>query len=264
MAHNARVERPLILINGSFEATERPALKLYTRYAERIAEAGGLGLALPPLTDPAHLTAALERADGVLLTGGDDFHTEPLGLGPTHPAAVRTPLAKQDFDLALARQALALGLPVLGICYGMQCLGIVAGAGLLQHVPEQWPGATEHRDSAQHPVSILPESKLRAATGVERLDVVSRHHQALVDVPSPWVVVGRDPDGLVEAIEHPDCAFAVGVQRHPEQSAGDGPHGALFAAVVAAARAFGASRTAARRPAVQPHGSHGIEVRSHL
>jgi putative glutamine amidotransferase len=263
MAHNRRVQRPLILINGTYDAADRPALKLYTRYAERIAEAGGLGLVLPPLADPAHLDAALERADGVLLTGGDDFHTEPLGLGPTHPAAVPTPLAKQALDLALARLALARRLPVLGICYGMQCLGIGAGARLLQHLPEQWPGRLEHRDSARHPVSILAGSKLHAATGVERLDVVSRHHQALVDVPAPWAVVGRDPEGLVEAIEHSGLDFAVGVQWHPELSESAGPHGDLFAAFVAAARAWRAARVVTGPPMETSHEPAGSNVRTH-
>ena len=231
------VERPLILVNCTLELGARPALKLYTRYAERVAEAGGLALALPPLADRAHLAAALDAADGVLLTGGDDFHTEPLGQGPTHPAAVTTPLAKQEFDLALARLALARGLPVLGICYGMQCLGLEAGARLLQHLPEDRPGCQEHRDSAVHAVSLADTSKLRAATGVERLDVVSRHHQALADVPPPWRVVGRDDEGLVEAIEHEHLPFALGVQWHPELSDPDGPHARLFAAFIAAARA---------------------------
>ena len=42
-------QRPLILINGLSEPGERPAMRLHMRYAERIAQAGGLALALPHL-----------------------------------------------------------------------------------------------------------------------------------------------------------------------------------------------------------------------
>ncbi len=242
------MERPLILINGTLETGERPWLKLYMRYAERIAAAGGLGLALPPLTDRAHLAAALAAADGVLLTGGDDFQTEALGLGPTHPTAVPTPLEKQAFDLDLARLALAADLPVFGVCYGMQCLGLLAGARLLQHLPEQWPGQLEHRDSARHTVHIEPGSKLAAAAGVEASEVISRHHQAIADVPAPWQVSARDPEGLVEALEHPGRDFAVGVQWHPELSEAEGPHARLFDAFIAAARRRAARRTSTLIP----------------
>jgi putative glutamine amidotransferase len=247
MAHNPLVTplptRPLVLVNGTLELGERPFQKVYVRYTERLAEAGALALALPPVMDRDHLAAALDAADGLLMTGGDDFHTEPLGLGPTHPSAVRTPLEKQELDFELSRMALARGLPVLGICYGMQCLGVGAGARLLQHLPEDRPGCREHRDSAVHPVALVRGSRLHACVREERFDVVSRHHQALAGVPAPWRVVAHDDEGLIEAIEHDSHPFAVGVQWHPELSRYDGPHGRLFDAFVDAARDHRASRT---------------------
>ena len=253
MAHNRAVsDRPLILVNGTLmtaqETGGRPALKLYTAYADHLAAVGAVAVALPPLTDRAHLEAALEAADGLLLTGGDDFQTEPLGLGPMHREATPTPIEKQEEDLFLARYAIERKLPVLGICYGMQALGLVEGATMHQHLPEACPGIREHTGSAVHPVQIEATSKLSEAMDVDGVPVVSRHHQALDRVPAPWRVVARDaddsavPGGIVEAIERADHPFAGGVQWHPELSEKEGPHGRLFEAFIAAAREFRAER----------------------
>ena len=98
--------------------------------------AGGFPLALAPMLDPdgrtEELEAVLDRVDGLVLTGGDDFMTEGLGLGPTHASAEMTEGSKQAYDLALTRLALERDLPILGICYGLQCLGLAEGATLWQ------------------------------------------------------------------------------------------------------------------------------------
>lgn len=247
--------RPLIGINALFHAAD-PMLRLRQRYVEAVRLAGGLPVAIAAhLGDPAErdaeIDAILERLDGLVLTGGDDFHAEPLGLGVTHPTAEATPRAKQDFDLALTRAALGAGLPTLGICFGMQCLGLAGGATLIQDLPSQRPDlTTAHADSARHPVRAREGTKLAGAIGLGPVDVVSRHHQALRTVPPPWIVSAVDDEGLVEAIELPGHPFAVGVQWHPEipvdaptPSASltpgmiqSSPHGALLRALVDAAR----------------------------
>lgn len=231
----SRVVHPLIAVNGLLSPERDPRLALSLRYAQAVLAAGGVPVAIPPVGGPADVRRLLERVDGLLLTGGDDFTTEPLGLGPTHPSASPVPLAKQEFDVCLARTALELELPVLGICYGMQLLGVVEGAGLLQHLPEDRPAAGEHAGNALHPVGIEPGTKLARVLGVGTLDVVSRHHQALAGAPSAWRVCAQDGSGLVEAIEHGALPFAVGVQWHPELSAEGSPHQRLFLALVAAA-----------------------------
>ena len=53
--------------------------------------------------------------------------------------------------------------------------------------------------------------------GAEHTDVKSAHHQALDQLGDGVVASGWADDGIVEAIELPDRAFAVGVLWHPEE-----------------------------------------------
>jgi putative glutamine amidotransferase len=160
---------------------------------------------------------------------------ERLGRGATHPAATRTFGPKQDHDFELVGAAREVGLPVLGICYGMQLLCLAEGGELLQHLPEDRPGAQPHAGDAVHDVAVGPGTKLEGALGVERLPVISRHHQAVLDAGPGLEVSARDDEGLIEAVEKPAHPFYIGVQWHPELSPASSPHGRLFRALVAAA-----------------------------
>ena len=236
---------PLIAINGLYIEAEVPYLKLAERYARSILKAGGLPFVLPPMGGPLDAERLLDRVDGLLLTGGDDFDTERLGLGPTHPSACATPGPKQDWDFELARTALEREIPTLGVCYGMQVLGLLGGGGFLQHLPEDRPEGQNHSGNVLHSVRVEADSKLHGVLGVGELDVVSQHHQALSEVPSPWRVVARDTEGLVEAIEHLNHPFCVGVQWHPEKTEEGDVNHALFRGLVDASGLNAARRLSA-------------------
>jgi putative glutamine amidotransferase len=69
--------------------------------------------------------------------------------------------------------------------------------------------------------------------GVDALTVSSSHHQAVAKVGDGLVVSGRAPDGIVEAMEHPDGSWVVAVQWHPERRAQEDPaHQGLFDSLV--------------------------------
>ena len=232
-----RVERPLIAINGEMTAGDAPGVALKNRYADAVLKAGGVPVVVAPVGGPSDIERLLERVDGLLLSGGDDFDTARLGLGPTHPKATPVPAAKQDFDFELARAALERGVPTLGICYGMQLLALVGGGALYQHLPDDRPGSQRHSGGVQHTVAIEPAARLARLLGVAQLDVVSRHHQAVARVAAPWRVAAFDGEGLIEAIEHASHPFAFGVQWHPELAPEGSAHDRLLRAFVHAAGA---------------------------
>src|SRR5262245_47799921 len=232
--------RPWIAIVGELFEGERVETRLSQRYADAVERAGGVPFVVSYHSEGL-LDELVERADGLVCSGGDDFDTARLELGPTHPAAKPVPGRKQDFDFALARRALAAGLPTLGICYGMQLLALSEGGTLLQHLPDDRPGARSHAGGVRHEVRVLAHTRLRALAGVPTLEVVSRHHQAVAAVGPRWLVSGVDSEDLIEAIERRDHPFALGVQWHPELST-DPAQARLFAGLVEAARSSGSAR----------------------
>ena len=241
--------QPLIGLIGGLEERRVWRVDLPLRYGEAVRRAGAVPLGLYPTTDRDELRAQLEVLDGLVLTGGDDFDTRRLGLGPTHPAATPVPTLKQDADLALVEVALELGLPILGICYGMQLLALAGGGDLFQHLPEDRPGCAPHAGDTVHAVVPRAGTKLARIVGVEPLSVVSRHHQAISSLAGAWRVAATDDEGLIEAVELDGDGFVLGTQWHPELSTTTGdlvephdPNALLFEALADAARAWRAGR----------------------
>ena len=171
---------------------------------------------------------ALSGADGVLLTGGDDVAPARYGEA-AHPTVVEADPGRDEFELAVVRDARTRNLPIFAICRGVQVLNVAAGGTLVQDIPSQVPGAVKHSlvvpphppYELAHEVWVEKDSLLAKLLG-ERLvgsdtcDVNSRHHQAVKAVAAGYRVSATAPDGVIEAIEDPRARFCLGVQWHPE------------------------------------------------
>ena len=215
-------------------------LALGLDYVRAVEAAGGLPVVLPAL-DPARVEPLLENLAGICLSGGPDLEPAAYGgerhpqLGPTEPQVDR-------FELAAARHALEIGMPVLAVCRGAQALNVACGGTLLQHLPDAVGSAVEHRQHAAaaratHSVRIEPGTLLSRVVGGRTLRVNSFHHQAVDVLGSGLRVSARSVDGVVEAIEAPRQSFVLGVQWHAECLAARPRHAALFEGLVQAARA---------------------------
>lgn len=205
-------------------------------YITALERAGAKVRVLDAANDP--LPAALDACDGVLLTGGVDVDPKEYGEAP-HPT-VETNAVRDDYELALARLAIARDLPLLAICRGVQVLNVAAGGTLIQDLPSQHPSSIEHsitepKNSIAHDVAISDGTCLSMLLGAPSLAVNSRHHQAVKDTAAGFVVSATSPDGVVEAIERPASTFCVGVQWHPENFWATGQFAGLFQGLVRAA-----------------------------
>jgi putative glutamine amidotransferase len=183
-------------------------------YLNRVGQAGGEAVRL---NGP---DAKIDTLDGLIFTGGLDVEPERYGA-ERHPKVKHTSAERDEFELALLRQALAADLPVLAVCRGHQLLNVALGGQLLQHIESNTHRAdfkTEGTPSSWHTVRVTPATKLHGIFNADQVEVNSRHHQAVT--PD---VIARDlepsassPDGLVEGVESRSHRWVIGVQWHPE------------------------------------------------
>ena len=182
----------------------------------------------------------LRGMDALLVPGGADIDPRRYGQEPLETTVPADFAAQDQFEADMIAAALELGLPVLAICRGFQLLNVEHGGTMVQDVEED----SIHRNSI-HEVTIEPDSALAQAIGSTALPVSSYHHQAIDLVGEGLRVVGRAPDGVVEALEHP-TAELIAVQWHPEDNAAvDERQHAIFQWLVDRARVRAEQQVAA-------------------
>ena len=238
---------PVIGITGYADKSARPPnvllFSINQAYAHAVELGGGAPIIIPPHLEEAELRAIFERLDGLLLSGGGDI--QPSFFGKEDSGLLWSVDEKRDrSELALARWALAEGLPLLAICRGHQVLNVAAGGTLIQDIPTHVPGALSHssvagrpKSSVAHTVEVEAGSRLAALVGAGDLGVNSAHHQALKTIGDGLIVTARASDGVIEGVELAGHPFCVGVQWHPEVMVENHPVMLrLFGAVAEAAR----------------------------
>ena len=210
-------------------------------YVRSVEDGGGLPFILAP-GRPEDAPALLDRLTGLVLSGGSDVDPALYGKAP-HPKLGKVVRERDDFELALAREALRRDMPVLAICRGHQVLNVATGGTLIQDIPSEVTGGVEHdprreRWERAHLVDIAEGTRLREILGRGTVSVNSFHHQAIQALGAGLVTSARSSgDQLIEGVEMPGRRFVVGVQWHPE-SFWNQPEGfqSLFRALGEAAR----------------------------
>ena len=232
--------RPRIAVNCDVvgadpEAGKREKAFLYTDYLEAIFEAGGEPLILAP--DPRSVSL-LEIADGLLLTGGDDYQSSIEDPAEPPPRFTAIHPRREAFDELLWRESRRTDRPALGICAGFQLMVLAEGGSIYGDLADSLPESLPHR--RESPKEAFPRHALhwsdRELGGVvaRPAEVMSHHHQGVESLPPSWHAWATAPDGVVEAAIGPG-SWRVGIQWHPELRPQDPLGRELFSALIEAA-----------------------------
>lgn len=225
---------PIVLISPgtSDHGTEFAdfSINLSMAYPKAVTAAGGLPWILPCDPDPRAVHQTVRRADGILLTGGQDVapkqYTKSLPAGvrktiiPAHPA-------RDALEFLLVKEAFRQRKPLLCICRGHQLLNVALGGTLTADINLQIPQALNHsqtdrKDQLVHLVSCTAGSLMARIAGRKQLGVNSSHHQAVARIASDLRATAISQDGIVEGMELARHAqgllpWLLSVQFHPER-----------------------------------------------
>lgn len=221
-----------LVFTGSLQAQHKPVIgiscshpedysSVRMTYTESVIKAGGIPIIIPLTQDEQTLDDIISLIDGLILTGGGDIHPGYYNEAPTEQLG-EVNHARDRYDLALIRLAVARNLPTLGICRGEQLINVAFGGTLYQDLPTQYGDTSiNHRQEepsgiSTHTVYLQPGSMVADVTGCTELPTNSHHHQAVERIAPGFRVTARTSDGVVEAIESCEARPIWGVQFHPE------------------------------------------------
>lgn len=212
------------------------------KLVEAVYAAGGEPLTMHPDVpeglDATRLDDVVRRrvrlADGILLPGGGDLAAHWAGQ-EAHATQYDVDETQDAFDLSLARVALEDRIPLLAICRGTQVVNVARGGDLVQDLTEVL--GADHRHLV-HSIEIVEDSPLRQLVPGPEMTISCFHHQGLGSLGKGLQAAAFAADGTVEAVTLVDHdGWYLGVQWHPEDTAGADPQqAAVFEALVAAAR----------------------------
>lgn len=190
--------------------------------AEGVLRAGGLPFIFP-VARPKDAKSYVDQIDKLILAGGQ--HVLPHFYGEKQEIDSEDYwLARDEFELALIKEALKQKKPILGICRGMQLLNVALGGSLEQEVEGHWQ---ESWQGVSQQIKTQTGSRLQEIFS-PKTSINSFHQQRIKSLANELTATAFDPnDGTIEAYEGKNLPL-LGIQWHPEFLLADQKHQALF------------------------------------
>lgn len=174
-----------------------------------------------------------DKFDGVIISGGDDI--DPKHYGRSGTAGANYDPARDALEMSVIEYAFKHDLPILGICRGAQLLNVVCGGNLHQDIrPKRKHTPNRNSIFAIKTAHLCEQSQLQTIFEKTKIGINSLHSQAIDETGSGLVAVAVDADNFIQAVEHNERAFVVGVQWHPEYMLASRDQSKLFRAYATA------------------------------
>lgn len=224
---NKKRTKPLI---GITCCSNKLGIHDFQMVADKYIRAVVTGSDVIPVLLPALGESMLEllpHLDGLYLTGSYS-NMEPHHYGAKELGVEMARDPRRDHtNLALVKKAVAMKMPVLGVCRGFQEMNVALGGTLHQQV-YTLEGMIEHREdkslsleqqyAVAHSIELNPRGLLaRLMKGELHQQINSLHGQGVERLAPSLQVEASAPDGLVEAFSLANNAsYYLGLQWHPE------------------------------------------------
>ncbi len=158
--------------------------------------------------------------DGLIVTGGN-FDINPSIYGNNNLGSRNIKEKRTDFEISIFNEFFSKKKPILGICGGEQLINVACGGDLLQNIEKKNSNFINHeqknpRNETSHKIYINKKTKLFNIIKKDEIMVNSAHHQAVKNLGKNLIECASAKDSVIEAIEHIEHPWCIGVQWHPE------------------------------------------------
>jgi putative glutamine amidotransferase len=153
----------------------------------------------------------LKKDNILVLWGGEDIGTEIYNQMPNKYVHIWKMSERDKEEITLTKEAIALGIPILGICRGAQLLCCLTGGWLIQHI--------ENHVTNTHDVHVENKGVFKTNSCHHQMMVPSADQKVLAYAFETLGVVEADNNIRIERVPevvHFPKIRALGIQGHPE------------------------------------------------
>jgi putative glutamine amidotransferase len=145
--------------------------------------------------------------------------------------------ARDEMEFQCLDFAVKNNLPVLGICRGCQLINVYFQGSLFQSIRDFYVETPQIRSYFPRKViHVEPHTTLGKLLGKREAQVNSLHNQSIRELGKGIKASALETNGIIQAIEHSEHEFLIGVQWHPEFLVMHPQQRKIFAELAASAR----------------------------